>query len=151
MDYQISLQGDAAAAIITPFVLLLLGWIVATVGRVRIARRHADAWGRMIDKLSPDAIGQLIGDGRSAVVESLLSGPDRPHIRIISSAQAGVVTLVLGLTLTGAAVAWTGVRLIIGLLVTAFGIGLIAAAAVAYVLSARWGLLDMDRRDRPRS
>jgi hypothetical protein len=62
-----------------------------------------------------------------------------------------VVTLVLGLTLTGAAVAWTGVHLIIGLLVTAFGIGLIAAAAVAYVLSARWGLLDMDRRDRPRS
>jgi hypothetical protein len=150
MDIQLSLQGDAAAAIITPFVLLLLGWIVATVGRVRIARRQAEAWGRMIDKLTPDAVGQLIGDGRGPALEFLLAGPDRPHMRIIGAAQGGVVALVLGLALMGAAAAWTGVPLIMGLLVTAVGVGLLGAAGVAYSLSARWGLLESVGRDSVR-
>ncbi|HVZ20450.1 MAG TPA: hypothetical protein VG871_05285 [Vicinamibacterales bacterium] len=147
MDIRLSLQGDAAAAIITPFVLLLLGWIVAIVGRVRIARRHAEAWGRMVDKLTPDAVGRLVGDGRGEVLEYLLAGPDRPHTRIIAAAQSGVVVLTLGLTLIGASVAQTGMPLIVGLLVAAAGVGLLGAAVAGYGLSAHWGLLDSPRRD----
>jgi hypothetical protein len=147
MDIRLSLQGDAAAAIITPFVLLLLGWIVATVGRVRIARRQAEAWGRMVDKLTPDAVGHLVGEGHGEVLEYLLAGPDRPHTRIIVAAQSGIIALALGLTLIGATVARTGVPLIVGLLVTAASVGLLGAAAAGYWLSARWGLLDSERRD----
>jgi hypothetical protein len=150
MDVRLSLQGDAAAAIITPFVLLLLGWIVATVGRVRIARRQADAWGRMVDKLTPDAVGHLLGEGRGAVLESLLAGPDRPHTRIIAAAQGGIVAVVLGLTLIGTAVARTGVPLIVGLIVTALGVGLLGAAGAGYWLSVRWGLLEQGRRNDAR-
>lgn len=147
MDIRLSLQGDAAAAIITPFVLLLLGWIVATVGRVRVARRQAEAWGRMVDKLPADAVGQLVSEGRGEVLEYLLAGPDRPHTRIIAATQSGVVVLTLGLTLIGAALARTGVPLIVGILVTAAGVGLLGAAVAGYGLSARWGLLDSTRPD----
>ena len=141
MDIRLSLQGDAAAAVITPFVILLLGWLVASVARVRIARRQAEAWGRAIDKLPPEAIGALMRDGGDSGLEHLLLGPDRPHARIIVAAQAGVASAIFGVALLLAAMARTGVPGLLGALVIAVGAGLLAAAAVGYWLSARWGLI----------
>jgi hypothetical protein len=142
MDVRLSLQGDAAAAVITPFVLVLLGWIVASVARVRIARRQADAWGRTIDRLAPEAIVALLREGGCGGLEHLLIGPDRPHTRIIAAAQAGVIAATLGLSLLVSAAVWRGVPAIVGLLVTALGCGLLGAAATGYWLSQRWGLLE---------
>jgi len=68
----------------------------------------------MVDKLTPEAVGHLIDEGRGAMLEHLLAGPDRPHIRILAAAQAGSVAVVLGLTLIGTAIAQTGVPVIVG-------------------------------------
>lgn len=141
MDIRLSLQGDAAAAIITPFVLLLLGWIVATVGRVRIARRQAEVSARVIDKLSPDDVLRLIGSADGAGLEHLLLGPDRPHTPILFATQGGIVITVLGVTLLAMSSPRTGVPLLVGLLVTAIGVGLLGAAAAGYWMALRWGLI----------
>ena len=53
MDIRIDLAGDAAAGIAIPFAILLLGWIIAVIARVRIAKRQAEVWGRLVDKLDP--------------------------------------------------------------------------------------------------
>lgn len=150
MDVSLGLQGDAAAAVITPFVLLLLGWVVAWVARVRIARRQADAWSRTIDRLPPEAVVALLRESGGGGLEHLLMGPDRPHTRIIAAAQAGVVATTLGLSLLVSAAVWRGVPAIIGVLVTALGCGLLGAAATGYWLSYRWGLIEpSSSRDTP--
>jgi hypothetical protein len=141
MDLRFDLQGDAAAAIITPFVILLLGWIVSTIGRVRIARRQAEVWGRLVDKLGADSVSALFAQGGGRALEAVLAGPDRPHARIIVAAQSGVVLLVMSLALLASSLTAVRVPAVIGVLVMALGVGLLGAAAVAYWLSNQWNLL----------
>lgn len=141
MDISFELQGDAAAAIITPFVVLLLGWIVATIGRVRIARRQTEAWSRLLDRLRPEDVSVLLTQDGGRAIEAVLGGPDRPHARIIVAAQSGVVLLVLGAALLASSFTAARVPAVVGVLVMAFGAGLIGAAAVGYWLSDKWGLL----------
>jgi hypothetical protein len=137
----LSLQGDAAAAIITPFVVLLLGWIVATIGRVRIARRQAEVWGRLVDKLGPESVSTLFAQSGGRALEAVLAGPDRPHTRIIVAAQGGVVLLVMGIALLASSLTAARVPAVVGVLVTALGAGLAGAAGVGWWLSNKWGLL----------
>jgi hypothetical protein len=141
MDVRFDLQGDAAAAIITPFVVLLLGWIVATIGRVRIARRQAEVWGRLVDKLGPESVSTLFAQSGGRGLAAVLAGPDRPHARIIVAAQSGVVLLVMGIALLASSLTAARVPAVVGVLVTALGIGLVGAAGVGYWLSNQWGLL----------
>lgn len=144
MDIRLDFAGDAAAGISIPFVILLLCWIVTIVGRVRIARRHAEVWGRLVDKLDAASVGALVAQGGGRALETILSGPERPHARIIVAAQASVVLLSLGLVLLGYAFAISGVPTIIGAMVLALAVGLGGAAAIGYWLSNRWGLLAPD-------
>jgi hypothetical protein len=149
MDVHFDLQGDAAAAIITPFVVLLLGWIVATVGRVRIAGRQTEVWGRMVDKLGPEDVSALFAQGGGRALEAVLVGPDRPHARIIVAAQSGVVLLVMGIALLASSLTAARVPAVVGVLVTALGTGLVGAAGVGYWLSNQWGLLSLHGELRP--
>ena len=140
MDIQLGLSGDAAAGISIPFIMLLLGWIVATAGRVRIARRQAEVWDRLIEKLDPPAVNELLTRDGGKSLEALLSGPDRPHARIIIAAQTGVVLFCVGLVLLIYGFA-RSIPTILGATTLALGFGLCAAAGVGYWLSSRWGLL----------
>jgi hypothetical protein len=124
-----------------PFVILLLCWIVTTIGRIRIANRHAEVWGRLVDKLDSTSVGALVAQDGGRALESILSGPERPHARIIVAAQASVVLLALGAVLLAYAFTVTGVPKIIGAMVLALALGLGGAAGVGYWLSDQWGLL----------
>ena len=150
MDIRLSLAGDAAAAISIPFVVMLLGWIVTVIGRVRIARRQSELWGRLIDKVGPEGVASLLGEGRDGALEALLAGPDRPHARIISAAQGAIVVLVLGIALLASSFTAPHVPGVLGLLVSALGLGLAGAAGVGYWLSAKWNLLPRPNPLRPR-
>jgi hypothetical protein len=139
MDIRLDLAGDAAAGISIPFIVLLLCWIVTIAGRIRIANRQAEVWGRLVDKLDAASIGSLVAHDGGRALESLLSGPDRPHARIIIAAQASIVLLAVGIVLL--AYAFAGVPRIIGAMVLALALGLGGAAGVGYWLSNKWGLL----------
>ncbi|HVG52775.1 MAG TPA: hypothetical protein VM846_00015 [Vicinamibacterales bacterium] len=141
MDIRIDLAGDAAAGIAIPFAILLLGWIVTVAGRIRIARRQAEVWGRLVDKLDPTSVGTLFGSGNGRTLEALLSGPERPHARIIVAAQAAVVLLPVGVVLLGYALITPGVSRLGAAVTVALAVGLGGAAAIGYWLSNRWGLL----------
>ena len=141
MDIRLDFAGDAAAGISIPFVILLLCWIVTIIGRVRIARRHAEVWGRLVDKLDAASVGALVAQDGGRALETILSGPERPHARIIVAAQASIVLLALGAVLLGYAFTVPGVPRIIGAMVLALAVGLGGAAAIGYWLSNRWGLL----------
>ena len=149
MDVQLNLQGDAAAAIVTPFVVLLLGWIVATMGRVRIAQRHTEVWSRLLDRLGPEQVSALFTQDGGRAIEAVLGGPDRPHARIIVAAQSGVVLLVFGIALLASSYTAARVPAVVGVLVTALGVGLGGAAGVGYWLSNQWGLLSPHRETLP--
>lgn len=142
MDVRIDLAGDAAAGIAIPFAILLLGWIVAVFARVRIAKRQAEVWGRLVDKLDPASVGALFGSGNGRALEAMLSGPERPHARIIVAAQAAIVLLPVGVVLLGYALATPGTSRLGAALLLALAVGLGGAAAVGYWLSNRWGLLE---------
>jgi hypothetical protein len=139
--FRFDVQGDGAAAIITPFVVLLLAWIVAIVARVRIARRQTDVWGRLIDRLGAEGVQALFAQGGAHALEAVLAGPERPHARIIVAAQAGVAATVFGVALLVLSVTALRVPVVIGVLVTASGVALLASAGVGYWLSDQWGLL----------
>jgi hypothetical protein len=146
MDIRLDLAGDAAAGISIPFVILLLCWIVTIIGRVRIARRQAEIWGRLVDKLDAGSIGALVAQDGGRALSALLTGPERPHARIIVAAQVGILLLPVGLVLVGYALIVPGVPRILGAMVLALAVGLGGAAAVGYWLSNRWGLLAQDHR-----
>jgi len=141
MEVHLTLSGDAAVAIVLPFVALLIGWIVATIGRVQIANRRADAWARLVDRLDADRAATLLASDDRSELETLLGGPERPHGRIIRAAQASIVLLTIGFALLWYAFTQRGLAPILAVVVLATGVGFSGAAAVAYVLSARWGLL----------
>ncbi len=151
MNIRLDLAGDAAGAISIPFVVMLLGWIVTVIGRVRIARRQSEVWGCLIDKIGPEAVASLVAErGPGTLVEGLLASPDRPDVRIISAAQGAAVVLVLGVALLAAAFTEPHVPVVVGLLVSALGVGLAAAAGVGYWLSVKWDLLPSRHHFRPR-
>ena len=142
MNLRLDLAGDAAAGISIPFVILLLCWILTIFGRVRIARRHTDVWGRLIDKLDAASIAALVNEGEGRTFNALLTGPERPHDRIILAAQGAAMLLPLGLVLLAYSIAAAGVPRIVGVLILALAVGLASAAGVGYWLSRQWGLLD---------
>ena len=122
----------------------LLWWIVSTVGRVRIAAHQADVRRHLIDKItSQESVVALLTQGDRAALESLLGDFEepQPYLRILSSVQAGVVLLVLGLAMVVSTAAGAHVPIVLGLLTTALGVGLTAAAGISYRLSKAWGLL----------
>ena len=147
MDIRLDFAGDAAAGVAIPFVLLLLCWIVTILGRVRIARRQSAVWDRVVDKLDAPGVTALMTQGGGRVLDTLLTGPDKPHARIIVAAQVGVLLLPIGLVLVVYAVTTHAVPTITGALVLALALGLGAAAFVGYWLSSRWGLLTPAPRD----
>lgn len=141
MDIRLDFAGDAAAGISIPFVVLLLCWIVTIIGRVRIARRQAEVWARLVDKLDAASVGALVAQDGGRALETILGGPERPHARIIGAAQASVVMLSVGVVLLGYAFTVPGVPRIIGAMVLGLAFGLGGAAGIGYWLSNRWGLL----------
>jgi predicted phage tail protein len=100
--------------------------------------------------VGPEGVASLLAEGSGPALEALLAGPDRPHARIISAAQGGTVVLVLGVALLASAFTTAHVPVIVGLLVSALGLGLAAAAGVGYWLSTLWDLLPRHNPLRPR-
>jgi hypothetical protein len=141
VDIRLDLAGDAGTAIGTALVVLLLCWVVQTMGRVRIANRNAEVWGRLIDKLDPAGVSALLASGSAQTLEAILSGPDRPHSRIIVATQSGIVLVVLAAVMLGYSFVGAGVPSLVGAVTGALGLGLLGAAAAGFWLSQRWGLL----------
>lgn len=81
------------------FIILLLGWAVTVLGRLRVARRQAEVWNRVIDKMDAAQLAALLAGESGRTLETMLAGPERPHARIITAAQAGIALLPVGLVL----------------------------------------------------
>ena len=141
-------------AIIVPSLFLTVGYIVYVIveafGRRQRLKIAADFHSRLLERIgSATEFGQfLASEGGARFAESLSTSTEAaPHTRILRAVQAGIVLLFLGVGLFMFVEAISlpyapevNVRAM-ATVFTAVGLGLLASAAVSYVLSRRLGLL----------
>jgi len=148
----------AGAAALTAFCIFvsLLVWVIRTTVDhrrwLRQSRVQVEVHTKLLDRLTSNeellAYAQTPAGSRfleSAPLELGAQAPAAPLGRIIWSVQAGVVLIVLGLGLWVAQ--WSlidevrqGFKLI-ATVAASLGVGFVASAAVAYVVSSRVGLI----------
>jgi hypothetical protein len=140
--------------------LLSIGWVIRTMLAdrrwQRLARTQTDAHAKLLDRLTShdDLLAYIQSPSGRRFLDAApipLGDTERPPIsapvaRILSSVQAGVVLVAVGLGLFFAknqVFEEVGSALfVLGILALALGVGFVASALVAYALSHRLGLLD---------
>jgi hypothetical protein len=106
---------------------------------------------RLVDKFgaSPELVEYLRSDAGRAFLTPPPADRTTPYRRILGSAQAGIVLAFVGGAIWGlrgsdphmAERAAYGMS-VLGGIVLALGLGFLASSALAYVMSARWGLFN---------
>ena len=133
-----------------------IGWGIRAASanrrQVRLAEMQAELQTRLLDKVgNSQELAEVL---RSDVGKNLLvTAPverTNPYAKILSSVQVGIVLTLAGLVFlatkgwfpeTEQSMVFTGAM---GL---ALGVGFLLSAAVSFVLSRSWGLINGDRRD----
>ena len=139
MDLDILVPISAIAMVVA------IVWITAST-RVRSARIHAEAIGKLIDKLgsSQEAMAYLESESGQKLLEAVTVGRGHPYSRILGAGTAGVVLSALGtgLLILGATGVGDDEAIGGGIIVLALGLGFLLAAASSYRLSKSWGLVN---------
>jgi hypothetical protein len=132
------------------FICASLSWIawiiVSATVRLHVSRKQAALQSRLLDVLSSghDLAGYMSSDAGRELVQSLATAPERPHARILNTLQVALVLVFSGASLLVARmfVAGDGTPLVAaGVVIAGLGLGFAAAAAAAYTVSKRLGLL----------
>ena len=150
----------AGLAALTAFTIVvsLLVWLVRTVidhrRWLRLSRIQADVHTKLLDRLTSneDLLAYIQTSAGRRFLESapiMLDGearqPSAPLSRIVWSVQAGVVLVALGVGMymaEGKLPVEVGQGLsVLGTIVVALGVGFTASAMLAYVITARFGLV----------
>jgi len=134
--------------------VLLVRWALAHARFRRESEMQLQLHTRLIDKFgTPKELGEYL---QSDAGRAFLTPPPAervtPYRRILGSAQAGIVLVLVGMAiwlLRGGDVEQSHQTVhtlsVLGGVTLALGLGFIASAVLAYVLSARWGLLNGKR------
>lgn len=128
-------------------------WVVfSTIRRLKVARVQSEVNSKLIEKLgsSPEFLTFLDSDAGKQLVASLgIEQPSRePYGRILSSVQAGVILLLLGIALLILGGHFANAAegfFVLGGVAVALGAGFLISAGVSYRLSKKFGLLDRER------
>lgn len=128
--------------IVVPSLLIaLLGWIVASARRAKMATVRAEVQKALIEKLA-------VHGGVDALLNSdagkqLFSDPglgEPLHERIFQSIQTGVILTTAGVSLAVCSRLEPRLPLSIGVLVTGIGVGFLLAAGVTRYFAIRWSI-----------
>ena len=147
---------------ITGFVFATISWIAYAIleavrSRQRI-RAVTELQGKLIDRLGGQDMALFLGGEHGGQLLRALSeqpAGDAVHVRILRSLQAGIVLLMVGVSLFAYLRMRTlplegeDVVAMLATLSTALGVGLLGAAAASYRLSRRLGLLPPAAPQRP--
>ncbi len=128
-------------------------WVVfSTIRRLKVARVQSEVHSKLIDKVgsSPEFLTFLDSDAGKQLVASLgIEQPSRePYSRILSSVQAGVILLFVGIALLVLGGHFANAAegfFILGGLAVALGIGFLISAGLSYRLSKAFGLFERER------
>ncbi len=143
---------DIAPMIATVVLMLVIGWSIKAVSTNRrldrLSKMHNELQHKILDKLgtSEELIGYLDTDVGRQLLETPVIDRGSPFGRILGSVQAGII---LGLLGAGLLVVPGMIEIsdesgivFLGVLCLALGVGFLASAYAAHVLSKRYGLID---------
>jgi hypothetical protein len=131
--------------------VLVLGWIVklslAHARTVKLTRLQYELQSKLLDKFttSQDLAEYLRGDAGVGFLRSAMVERSSPYSRILGSVQVGLILLTGGaafLMLEGRIAEADEAFAFMGTLGVALGVGFCLSAAVAYILSKVWGLIN---------
>jgi hypothetical protein len=137
----------------------VIGWIIKVISNnrkaFRMASMQAELQSKLLDKFgsSPELLEFLQSDASQGFAE-LVPAETRPnpYDKILWSVQAGVVLLMTGLAcmflrsqISEGFEAFT----ILGALGIALGVGFLLSAAIAFLLSKKWGVINGDMPPLP--
>jgi hypothetical protein len=131
-------------------------WVIATnIRMVKLGRAQAEMQANLLERLgsSQEMLSFLQTETGRRLLESppVMEPRKNPMERILTSVQAGILLAAVGGAFLGTSGAFFGTRaifLVLGFVGIALGAGFLASAAVTYMLSKNWGLLEeRDRRE----
>jgi hypothetical protein len=128
-------------------------WIVfSTIRRLKVARAQAEVHSKLIEKLgsSQELLTFLESESGKQLVASIgIEQPSRePYGRILTSVQAGVILLFVGIALLILGGQFADVSegfFILGGLAVALGAGFLISAGLSYRLSRAFGLFERQK------
>jgi hypothetical protein len=141
--------------IIVPAMFFMIGWVVYVIVE-GFRRRHqtkvfTEFHGKLLDRIgSAREFGEFFSSDAGARFLSTMSSSEAgaPQVRILRSAQTGLVLTALGVGVfiltdqrTFSLEATDGL-VVLATMATAVGVGLLVSTVMSYVLSKRMGLLD---------
>ena len=129
-------------------------WVIfSTVRRVKVARVQSEIHSKLIEKIgsSPEFLTFLGSESGKQLVAALgIEQPGRdPYGRLLSSVQAGVILLFVGLAFLILGGHFTNAAegfFILGGLAVALGAGFLISAGLSYRLSKSFGLFEQRRK-----
>lgn len=132
-------------------------WVIAVnIRRSRSSRQTADLQSRLLDRFpgSQELTAFLEGDAGRRYLKALESDLRDPLNRILNGIQAGIVILLVGLSLVAVRVSQRDddtrkVLLLLGAPAMAIGAGFLISAAISHRLCKSWGLLEKNHRQSP--
>jgi hypothetical protein len=133
-------------------VIWVLGWIVRVISNnrktARMATMQADLQSKLLDKFSstPELLGYLQSDaGENFAVLVPAEARTNPYDKILSSVQTGTVFLMGGFACmflrSQISEGFEGFT-VLGALGIALGVGFLLSAAIAFLLSKKWGVIN---------
>ncbi len=128
-------------------------WVIfSTIRRLKVARLQSEVHKELIEKMgsSQELLTYLDSEsGRQLVASIGIEHPSRePYGRILSSVQAGVILLFVGIALLILGGHFGDVAegfYILGGLIVALGVGFLISAGLSYRLSKAFGLFERER------
>jgi hypothetical protein len=130
----------------------VLGWIIKVISNnrkaTRMATMQAELQSKLLDKFgsTPELLEYLQSDAGEGFAELVpVEARPNPYNKILGSVQAGIVLLMAGLAfmfmrnqIDEAFEAFT----FLGALGIALGAGFLLSAAIAFLLSKKWGVIN---------
>ena len=143
--------------LIIPVVCLMFSWIAwvifSTIRRYKTAKLRAGVQTKLLEKFgsSQDLLAYVQTYAGQQFLESIATEQRTPYRRILGAAQVGVIALLFGAALLFLRSRVSGAQeafLVFGTLILTLGIGFVVSAAVSYILSKSFGLLDRTTAQR---
>jgi hypothetical protein len=138
---------------------LVMGWIIKVISNNRKASRmatmQADLQSKLLDKFgsTPELLEYLQSDAGTGFAElAPAEARPNPYAKILGSVQTGIVLLMAGLAcmfLRSQIGEGFEAFTVLGALGSALGVGFLLSAAIAYLLSKKWGVINGDAPPLP--
>ena len=137
----------------------VVGWIIKVISNnrktFRMATMQAELQSKLLDKFSssPELLEYLQSDASKGFAELVpAEARPNPYDKILGSVQVGIVLLMAGLAcmflrdqISDGFEAFT----FLGALGSALGVGFLLSAAIAFLLSKKWGIINGDASPLP--